>query len=356
MAECRIVGLSARPRRFAGGITSFGPRQATSARAWLKVLLSTCTVVFFAATLLDDAGINGVQVVCGIFLGLLCIAVIVLPPAYTAILCIAGPVAGMASVIVLDLGTNDAGLTGQIFFCLPVLYASVHLRVPGAVLITAAAVTAEATVVSRLLPLEQALTDLAYMGGTLILMGSVLTRAMDSQDRLVEKLREQATVDSLTGLVTRRVLDDAVSTVSRNASAVGTALILIDVDNFKTINDTYGHAIGDDALVHLATVLSTQCRPQDVLARMGGDELAVLLPECSHHSAVTRAEDLVQLVHNHPLTLPDGHQLQLSISAGAAHSLQHTAARELYVNADTALYDAKRTGRGRVGHPTRTPP
>ena len=291
------------------------------------------------------------QVICGAGLGLFCIAVTVLPAARIASLCVVGPLVGVLAVVVLDIGTHDAGLTGQIFFCLPVLYAAVHLRVPGSILITAAAVFGQAVVVCMFLPLGQALTDLAFMGGTLILMGSVLTRAMVVQHRLVERLRQQAAVDPLTGLVTRRVLDDAVSAISSNTSEQGTALVLIDVDKLKVINDTYGHAVGDDALVHIAAVLSAQCRDHDVLARMGGDELAVLMPGCSHDTALSRAQEFVRSVREQPLAMADGRTLTLSISAGAAHAPQNTGtSRDLYISADTALYDAKRTGRGRVGH------
>ncbi|WP_203827953.1 GGDEF domain-containing protein [Actinoplanes palleronii] len=334
-------------------LRGLGPRQAVAARLWIMIMIGTCTAVFFTAALLGDGGLDPLQLGCGVVLALFCLTVLLLRPERAASLCVAGPLLGVAGVVVLDLGTADAGVTGQIFFTMPVLYAAVHLRVPGSVLVTAAAIGGDAIVVGRLLPLDQALTDLAFTGGMLILMGSVLTRAMVTQQRLVEKLRRQASVDPLTGLVTRRVLDDAVSAISSATSDAGTALVLIDVDKFKTINDTYGHAVGDDALVHIAAVLSARCRPQDVLARMGGDELAVLMPGCSYETALGRARDFVRVIHDEPLPLADGRRLPLSISAGAAHAHQHTgSARDLYISADTALYAAKRAGRGRVGELT----
>ena len=348
----RGVGLTGLPSAWlTAGLRSLRPRQAAAARVWITILIAAGTVVFLAAALLSDAGINPVQLTCGAVLGSFCIVLIVLPPDRAASFCVAGPLVGIVGVVVLDIETSDAGLTGQIFFSLPVLYAAVHLRVPGTILITAAAVAGEAVVVSMLLPFEEALTDLAFMGGTLILMGSVLARAMVVQDRLVEKLRLHAAIDPLTGLVTRRVLDDAVGAISRATSQLGTALVLIDIDKFKTINDTHGHAVGDDALVHIAAALSARCGSNDVLARMGGDELAVLMPGCSHEDALGRAQDLVRTIRDKPLTLPDGRKLSLSISAGVAHAQQHTGTtRDLYVSADAALYDAKRTGRGRVGN------
>jgi diguanylate cyclase (GGDEF)-like protein len=126
--------------------------------------------------------------------------------------------------------------------------------------------------------------------------------------------------------------------------------VLIDVDAFKAINDSHGHPVGDDVLVHLSTVLRGQVRAEDaVMSRLGGDELAVLLPGCSRDVAVRRAEDLHEAVRSTPLTLADGGLLAVSISVGVAHVPQHsTDRRGLYTSADAALYDAKRAGRGRV--------
>jgi diguanylate cyclase (GGDEF)-like protein len=130
----------------------------------------------------------------------------------------------------------------------------------------------------------------------------------------------------------------------------GTALVLIDIDAFKAINDSHGHPVGDDVLVHLSTVLRTQVRAEDaVLFRLGGDELAVVLPGCSRDVAVRRAEDLHAAVRSTPLPLADGGVLALSISVGVAHvPQQSTDRRGLYTSADAALYDAKRAGRDRV--------
>ena len=110
-------------------------------------------------------------------------------------------------------------------------------------------------------------------------MAVMLTRANGLQERLVAALQEQARVDSLTGLVNRRSFDEALESTLTRPVGAGTALVLIDVDSFKTINDSHGHPVGDAVLVHLAEVLREQVRTDDaVLSRLGGDELAVLLP------------------------------------------------------------------------------
>jgi diguanylate cyclase (GGDEF)-like protein len=179
----------------------------------------------------------------------------------------------------------------------------------------------------------------------------VLIRAGVVQDRLIAQLRRQAAIDPLTGLVTRRVLDEATQSAITGAEAqVGTSLVMIDVDRFKVLNDTYGHVVGDDALSHIARLLTETARTHDVVARMGGDELAVLMPGCSYDVAVRRAEQFVALVRDTPLLLPSGASIALSISAGASHAPQYGARpRTLYASADAALYIAKRSGRDQVG-------
>jgi diguanylate cyclase (GGDEF)-like protein len=253
--------------------------------------------------------------------------------------------------VVVDVATGDAGITGQIFFCLPVLYAATQLTAAGGILVTVAAIAGEGAVVLLLLPRVQAFTELSQVGTALALTAALLVRASVVQDRLVAQLRRQAAIDPVTGLVTRRVLDEATqSAIGAAEGQAGTALMMIDVDRFKAINDTYGHVVGDDVLSHIAGLLTRISRPQDVVARMGGDELAVLMPGCGYDVAVRRAEQFVALVRDTPLPLPGGASVALSISAGASYAPQHgTGARALYASADAALYLAKHGGRGRVG-------
>jgi diguanylate cyclase (GGDEF)-like protein len=147
------------------------------------------------------------------------------------------------------------------------------------------------------------------------------------------------------------VLDEALSAaLTTRGGSQGTALVLVDVDSFKSINDQHGHPVGDDALAHIAEVLRTVVRAGDaVLSRMGGDELAVLLPDCPADVAVRRANEVLDAVRTAPLVLSDGTLLAISISLGVAHAPSHALGlEELYAAADAALYAAKRGGRGRV--------
>jgi diguanylate cyclase (GGDEF)-like protein len=167
---------------------------------------------------------------------------------------------------------------------------------------------------------------------------------------LVVELQHVAAIDPLTGLVTRRVLDQAAAAaLSGSVRNQGTALVLIDVDHFKRINDTYGHPVGDATLVHLANVLTSSTRPDSLICRMGGDEIAVLLPGCSHEAAVSRTRQMLDALRASPFQLADGTLLSVSVSAGVAQVPANASSLHgLYAAADAALYQAKGAGRGRL--------
>lgn len=250
----------------------------------------------------------------------------------------------------LNLLTEDVSAGAQAFYAFPVLWVASHLRSAAAALVTGLALAANTSTLFVLLPPAAALTDTVFFGAVLAVMAAMLVRANGIQGRLVRALEEQLTVDSLTGLATRRAFDSALEAAVTRSVAEGTALVLIDVDSFKSINDNHGHPVGDDVLVHLAGVLRGRVRADDaVLSRLGGDELAVLMPGCARTVAAQRAEELLEAVRSTPMVLADGTLLALSISVGVAHLPPHSFDRRgLYTAADTALYEAKRSGRGRV--------
>jgi diguanylate cyclase (GGDEF)-like protein len=272
------------------------------------------------------------------------------------------PAVGVIGVLLasgLNLVTEDSSVGAMTFLAFPVLWAASHLRRTAVAVVTGTAVVSNAAVVPQLLPLDVAVSDVLLTGTVLTVLALMLLRAGAVQERLVQALEQQATVDTLTGLVNRRVLDDAltVALTGRDADRdagrdadEGTALLLLDVDSFKRINDEHGHPVGDDALVHLAGLVRAQIRAGDaVLSRLGGDELAVLLPGCSSEVAVARAESVLETVLSSPLTLPDGSLLAMSVSVGVAHCRGGALDRRaFYAAADQALYRAKRGGRGRV--------
>jgi diguanylate cyclase (GGDEF)-like protein len=253
-------------------------------------------------------------------------------------------------ICALDLVTRDTSAGSQAFYALPVLWAASHLRAPAVVLVTTAALVGDCLTLFLLLPAGAAASDLVISGAVLVVIAAMLVRSIRVQEVLVAALQEQLTIDSLTGLATRRAFDRALAGATNRPVPGGTALVLIDVDSVEAINDSHGHPVGDDVLVHLAIVLRSRVRAEDaVLSRLGGDELAVLMPGCGRETAVQRAEELLAAVRSTPMTLLDGQLLALSISVGVAHLPQHSAdRRRLYTAADAALYDAKRAGRGQV--------
>ncbi|WP_456599323.1 diguanylate cyclase [Blastococcus sp. SYSU DS0616] len=334
----------------------FGAREPRAAAANGSVLLVVSAAVLFVLPVLYESdGGAAAQVVHWVGLAALlgaAAACRALPPERidraNGFLALA--LAGVALTGSLNLLTSDTTAGAQAFYAFPVLWTAVHLRTPAVVLVTASALAAELLTLLVLLSPAAALADFFFFGALLVAMATLLVRANRTQEVLVDALQRQLTVDALTGLATRRAFDEALERSLSRSVPRGTALVLIDVDCFKAINDNHGHPVGDDVLVHLAAVLRGHIRIHDaVLSRLGGDELAVLLPGCDRAVAVRRAEELLHAVRSEPLVLSDGTQLPLSISLGVAHVPQHSRDRRgLYTAADAALYDAKRAGRGRV--------
>jgi diguanylate cyclase (GGDEF)-like protein len=178
-----------------------------------------------------------------------------------------------------------------------------------------------------------------------ILRGKLLERAV-----LTGKLKEQAETDGLTGLFNRRTLDlIGQSKPEQGGQAERACLILLDIDYFKLVNDTYGHQAGDMVLKEIAGLLRTLLRPTDVIARFGGEEFAILSSGDQLSDVVMRARRLRLALQRHEIALPDGIRLNMTASFGVADGTFGTEEwRELVKAADIALYRAKGEGRNRV--------
>jgi diguanylate cyclase (GGDEF)-like protein len=164
--------------------------------------------------------------------------------------------------------------------------------------------------------------------------------------RLVEQLEREAAQDPLTGLANRRVLGLACAAETDRAAREdgSVALVMLDVDHFKLINDTYGHPFGDEVLVRAAGLLRSVVRGHDTVARVGGEEFALLLPGAAVDEAREVAERARGLLA--AIEMPHG---TLSCSAGVAVTSGSDApSSDLFGAADGALYEAKRQGRGRT--------
>lgn len=180
-------------------------------------------------------------------------------------------------------------------------------------------------------------------------------RMLGEADRLQRQFEEAATVDPLTGLRNRRWLDAAFTRQLDRTTRTGRPLsvLMIDADYFKRVNDNYGHVAGDEALVTIGRTLAACLRPQDLLARFGGEEFAVLLPGVPTDTALMVGERLraaVARLTPLPVTeaLPDGFPLTVSIGIATALPGQETTVTQLVARADAALYRAKHFGRNQV--------
>jgi diguanylate cyclase (GGDEF)-like protein len=165
------------------------------------------------------------------------------------------------------------------------------------------------------------------------------------------RLEAMASTDGLTGLnnsrVFRRRLSDEVDRAIRYNHHI--ALIMIDIDHFKRVNDTLGHRAGDTILTQIGAILRRSSRTIDITARYGGEEMAILCPEATDTDAAQLAERVRSAVENTQFELPGGGYTRITISAGIAMlRVDRRTEAELIEAADQALYRAKATGRNRV--------
>ncbi|MBN1608067.1 MAG: GGDEF domain-containing protein [Polyangiaceae bacterium] len=191
-------------------------------------------------------------------------------------------------------------------------------------------------------------------GGELIQLGprtSLRYERMDRrQEALLKQLYESSTRDGLTGAYNRKFYNDRLAAEVAFARRHGTqlGLILFDIDHFKNVNDRYGHPAGDVVLRQLAVRVTQQLRSEDLFARVGGEEFAVVLRGIPLHGCVHLAERLRAVVEAQPVPL-EGRTLQVTISLGCAVLTgDKVSATELTNMTDERLYEAKRGGRNRV--------
>ncbi|MCA9668334.1 MAG: sensor domain-containing diguanylate cyclase [Myxococcales bacterium] len=170
-----------------------------------------------------------------------------------------------------------------------------------------------------------------------------------AQRALIEQLEARSLLDELTGLGNRRQADRAVADRLGELDRYGWpfGLLFIDIDRFKSLNDTYGHAVGDEALVLVARTLRNAVRGFDTVARWGGEEIVIVLTNVTAEQLRAKAETLRALVAQSALT-HDGHEISVTVSLGATMARRGERAEQLVERADALMYQSKQGGRNRV--------
>lgn len=191
-----------------------------------------------------------------------------------------------------------------------------------------------------------------------LVKGEISPRALERSLRYalklgetLEALRKLATHDQLTGLLNRREFDHILAEERERSKRFGHpfALVLVDIDHFKSVNDTHGHPAGDAVLQEVASRLMHALRDVDRAARFGGEEFALIIMQADRKIAIDAAKRICAAVRSTPVTIEGGPELKITISAGvAAMPADATAGAELVAAADKALYAAKKGGRNQA--------
>ncbi len=179
--------------------------------------------------------------------------------------------------------------------------------------------------------------------------GAVITfRDITERKAFEDELHHHACYDSLTGLANRRLLVERLDQALRRSvlDRKTHALIFVDVDRFKSINDSLGHVTGDGFLVAIGARLKVMVRSGDLLARFGGDEFVVLLEDVGSVDVAVGAARRICAAVQKPIVLPDGYELVASVSVGVALTEPGKSADDVLRNADVAMYEAKAKGGG----------
>lgn len=181
-------------------------------------------------------------------------------------------------------------------------------------------------------------------------------RILDLQDDLIaarESMRHGATHDSLTGILNRgaiiEFLDRELQRAKRERKTVG--VVLVDIDHFKQVNDSFGHLYGDNVLREIATRIRSRMRVYDGIGRYGGEEFLLVLPGCDSVTTITRADQVRErIAAKSVVSLGNERIITLSMGLAISDPLKDCEPQHLLAQADAGLYEAKRKGRNRVEH------
>lgn len=256
-----------------------------------------------------------------------------------------GTFATIAAIAFIDKATGPDTSIG-VFYILPIVASAWALTRPVAYAVSAICAVAWYGDSQPLYPAE---LDIFKFSWNMLMLGGVfatLSLLVRAARILIDEQKRLAATDALTGLPNARAFKERLELeIARSHRAnVSLTLVYVDCDNFKTVNDTYGHRIGDELLVSVGSALRQAIRSTDVAARIGGDEFALLLADCDRAAAdrviceIRRAVEAISL-HQHKVTLSIG--VATGMGAGVTFST-------FVDRADAALYQAKNSGRNQV--------
>jgi diguanylate cyclase (GGDEF)-like protein/PAS domain S-box-containing protein len=176
-----------------------------------------------------------------------------------------------------------------------------------------------------------------------------IVRDVTPYKRMEEELRRLATIDSLTGINNRHNFQDLTLKEMNRSKRYGHpfALIMLDIDHFKKVNDTYGHSVGDQVLIEFCDTCLKALRESDFMGRQGGEEFAVALVECDAEAAVIVAERIRKAIASHTVT-SGNKEIRFTVSIGVTRMWQDCDLNSMLECADKALYKAKENGRNQV--------
>ncbi|MEM7608725.1 MAG: GGDEF domain-containing protein [Myxococcota bacterium] len=199
---------------------------------------------------------------------------------------------------------------------------------------------------------DQLVTDYQLRRGDQVKVGDTILKFLSGSDmeaQYHETIYKMTIVDGLTGVNNKRFLMESlekeIPRARRHQRPL--ALVMFDIDHFKSINDSFGHLAGDYVLKEMAQLVKSRLRPDDILGRYGGEEFAVILPETNASGGTHIAEELRQLVASHNFTF-ENERINVTISMGVAQLQDDWNVNDFVKQADERLYAAKRGGRNRV--------
>lgn len=256
------------------------------------------------------------------------------------------PAAAAVAICIPSCIDHQPSLLGPVLLTWPVMFSAAVLSARAA-WSTVAVADASFAVVCLSGPNLAGVVLWLEVGPALAVICLVVAGLQKQANRLHASLADLATTDPLTGLPNRRAFDEAVARAYRRHECGGRPLsvLLLDIDHFKVVNDLWGHQEGDAVLRRLGIVLAAKVRGTDAACRIGGEEFAVLIPDCTADQALVRACELCTTVRQeaekwrHPITVSIG-------AATTPDTASHPA--DLLAAADTALYRAKDSGRNRA--------